>query len=269
MKKISIIFTLIFISCGVNSQFDKYYKQEKYEEAYKILRNNGNPNKLSYKERELKSIINLVICGKNDYLPILDSILLKPSPKTMYSWYDFSKAWLRFISATSAQDYVNILAILPQEPFYEPKIEQLRLILQTHSLLQLKRYQELLTNLNNSPHAKNNSDLLYIQGLAQYHLSNKNAIKSFQQMIRVSTNDQLKSLGYFYIAKILEQNGDNQEAEKQYLNAWNLSPNNAELNFEIGKSLQKNKYDDLHYRFYRAALRINENLAEAWYHLNI
>jgi len=271
-NKILIIFFL-FVSlnkCSVNYRFDKYYKQKNYKAAYQVLRNNGNPNKLSYKERELKSILHLIITGQNQYLSVLDSILLKPAPKTMYSWYDFSKAWLRYISATSTQDYLNILLILPKTSFKERKIEHLRLIIQSHSLLQLKRYQEIISNLYNSSYTKNNSDILYIQGLAYFSLKDYNqAIKSFRRILRVSTNDQLKSLTYYYIATILENKGDLNEAETYYFNAWNLYPNNAKLNYNIGTLLQKKKYDDLHYRFYRASLRLNEDLAEAWYRLNI
>lgn len=269
--KLSLIFFLIMLAnCSNYYRFDQLYNKQDYENAYVVLKQKENINQDSYRERELKVVLHLATEGKIEYLPILDNILLKPIPNNMTNWYDLSKTWIRFISAQTPTDYKNILTIIPKESFKENSIEQLRLIIQSHSLLRLKRYQEILAYLKISPHAKNSSDLIYIKGMALYNLSNNtDALLKFQALVRTSANPILKSLGYFYIADILEKEGSIKKAESAYFNAWNLNPTHAELNFRIGRILQKKAYTDLHARFYRASLRLNENMAEAWYYLNM
>ena len=93
--------------------------------------------------------------------------------------------------------------------------------------------------------------------------------KSLVSLIKISSNPTLKSFGYFYLGSIKEKEEKYDEAEDCYMKAWDLNPKNAELNFRLGKILQKKSYSDLHSRFYRASLRLNENMAESWYYLNM
>jgi len=272
IKKIFFILFLcsITVKCGVNQNFDKLYSNQEYNKAYDFLKNKGNINSLSYQERELKVLLHLAISDITTFLPLLDDVLSKDIPKTMTNWYSLSRSWIRFLSAETDVDYQNILVTLPRIPFQENKTEQLRLIIQVHSLSRLKRYQEAFAYLNASKLTDSSSDLMYIKGIALQNLNQIDlAKKSFEHLISISVNNKLKSLSYFHLGNILVQENNLQQAQYYYSQAWNLNPYQAELNFQLGKILQKKAYNDLHYRYYRASLRLNENLAEAWYYLNI
>ena len=271
IKTLFIIFLCLnFVKCTTNQKFDKFYSNQEYHKAYNILKNNENINSLSYQERELKVLLHLAISDIDTFLPLLDDALLKNIPKTMTNWHSLSRSWIKFLSAKTNIDYQNILVTLPRIPFQEKKTEQLRLIIQTHSLSRLKRYQEALAYLNASDLTDSSSDLIYIKGIALQNLKQlEYAKKSFEHLINISSNNKLKSLSYFHLGNILVQENDLQQAQQFYIQAWNLNPYQAELNFQLGKILQKKNYSDLHYRYYRASLRLNENLAEAWYYLNI
>ena len=272
VKKILLIIFLCLniVQCSTNQKFDKLYSNQEYHKAYNILKNNKNINSLSYQERELKVLLHLATSDVTTFLPLLDNALLKEIPQTMTNWHSLSRSWIKFISAETDIDYQNILSSLPRIPFQEKKTEQLRLIIQTHSLSRLKRYQEALAYLNASKLTDSSSDLIYIKGIALQNLNQiELAKKAFKHLIEISSNDKLKSLAYFYLGNILAQENNLQQAQEFYVQAWNLNPYQAELNFQLGKILQKKSYSDLHYRYYRASLRLNENLAEAWYYLNI
>lgn len=261
---------LTIVGCSTNQNFDKLYFNQEYHKAYNLLKNKGNNNSLSYQERELKVLLHLAISDVTTYLPLLDDALLKNIPKTMTNWHSLSRSWIKFLSAETDIDYQNILVTLPRIPFQEKKTEQLRLIIQTHSLSRLKRYQEALAYLNANKITDSSSDLMYIKGIALQNLNQiELAKKAFKHLINISSNDKLKSLSYFYLGNILAQENNLEQAQQHYSQAWNLNPYQAELNFQLGKILQKKSYSDLHYRYYRASLRLNENLAEAWYYLNI
>ena len=272
IKKILLILFLClnFVKCTANQKFDEFYSNQEYNKAYNILKNKGNINSLSYQERELKVLLHLAISDVTTFLPLLDDALLKDIPKTMTNWHSLSRSWIKFLSAETDIDYQNILVTLPRIPFQEKKTEQLRLIIQTHSLSRLKRYQEALAYLNSSDLTDSSSDLIYIKGIALQNLSQvEHAKKAFEHLINISSNNKLKSLSYFHLGNIFVKENDLQQAQQFYMHAWNLNPYQAELNFQLGKILQKKSYSDLHYRYYRASLRLNENLAEAWYYLNI
>ena len=275
IKYIKKIFIIIFlcltiVGCSTNHNFDKLYINQEYHKAYNLLKNKGTDNSLSYQERELKVLLHLAISDVPTFLPLLDDALLKPIPKTMTNWHSLSRSWIKFLSAETEIDYQNILVTLPRIPFQEKKTEQLRLIIQTHSLSRLKRYQEALAYLNASKLTDSSSDLIYIKGIALQNLNQiESAKKSFEHLIDISTNKKLKSLSYFHLGNIFIDEDNLEQAQQYYVQAWNLNPFQAELNFQLGKILQKKSYDDLHYRYYRASLRLNENLAEAWYYLNI
>ena len=275
VKYIKKIFIVIFlcltiVGCSINQSFDKLYVNQEYHKAYNLLKNKGNDNSLSYQERELKVLLHLAISDIPTFLPLLDEALLKSIPKTMTNWHSLSRSWIKFLSAETDIDYQNILATLPRIPFQEKKTEQLRLIIQTHSLSRLKRYQEALAYLNASKLTDNSSDLMYIKGISLQNLNQiEYAKKAFEHLINISTNKKLKSLSYFHLGNIFIQENNLKQAQQYYIEAWNLNPYQAEVNFQLGKILQKKAYSDLHYRYYRASLRLNENLAEAWYYLNI
>ena len=270
-KTFIIIFLfLTIVGCSTNQSFDKLYVNQEYHKAYNLLKNKGNDNSLSYQERELKVLLHLAISDIPAFLPLLDEALLKNIPKTMTNWHSLSRSWIKFLSAETDIDYQNILVTLPRVPFQEKRTEQLRLIIQTHSLSRLKRYQEALSYLNASKLTDNSSDLMYIKGIALKNLNQiEYAKKTFEHLINISANKKLKSLSYFHLGNILVQENNLEQAQQYYSQAWNLNPYQAELNFQLGKILQKKAYSDLHYRYYRASLRLNENLAEAWYYLNI
>ena len=272
IKKILIIIILCLnlVTCTVNQNFDKLYSNQEYHKAYNLLKNKGNDNSLSYQERELKVLLHLAISDVTTFLPLLDDALLKSIPKTMTNWHSLSRSWIKFLSAETDIDYQNVLVTLPRIPFQEKKTEQLRLIIQTHSLSRLKRYQEALAYLNASKLTDSSSDLMYIQGIALQNLNQiEYAKKSFEHLINISSNKKLKSLSYFHLGNIFVQENKLEQAQQYYMQAWDLNPYQADLNFQLGKILQKKAYGDLHYRYYRASLRLNENLAEAWYYLNI
>ena len=272
IKKILIIIFLCLnlVKCTVNQNFDKLYSNQEYHKAYNLLKNKGNDNSLSYQERELKVLLHLAISDVTTFLPLLDDALLKSVPKTMTNWHSLSRSWIKFLSAETDIDYQNVLVTLPRIPFQEKKTEQLRLIIQTHSLSRLKRYQEALAYLNASKLTDSSSDLMYIQGIALQNLNQiEYAKKSFEHLINISSNKKLKSLSYFHLGNIFVQENKLEQAQQYYMQAWDLNPYQADLNFQLGKILQKKAYGDLHYRYYRASLRLNENLAEAWYYLNI
>ncbi len=272
IKKILIIIFLCLnlVTCTVNQNFDKLYSNQEYHKAYNLLKNKGNDNSLSYQERELKVLLHLAISDVTTFLPLLDDALLKSVPKTMTNWHSLSRSWIKFLSAETDIDYQNVLVTLPRIPFQEKKTEQLRLIIQTHSLSRLKRYQEALAYLNASKLTDSSSDLMYIQGIALQNLNQiEYAKKSFEHLINISSNKKLKSLSYFHLGNIFVQENKLEQAQQYYMQAWDLNPYQADLNFQLGKILQKKAYGDLHYRYYRASLRLNENLAEAWYYLNI
>ena len=272
IKKILIIIFLCLnlVTCTVNQNFDKLYSNQEYHKAYNLLKNKGNDNSLSYQERELKVLLHLAISDVTTFLPLLDDALLKSIPKTMTNWHSLSRSWIKFLSAETDIDYQNVLVTLPRIPFQEKKTEQLRLIIQTHSLSRLKRYQEALAYLNASKLTDSSSDLMYIQGIALQNLNQiEYAKKSFEHLINISSNKKLKSLSYFHLGNIFVQENKLEQAQQYYMQAWDLNPYQADLNFQLGKILQKKAYGDLHYRYYRASLRLNENLAEAWYYLNI
>ena len=270
-KTLIIIFLCLnLVKCTVNQNFDKLYSNQEYHKAYNLLKNKGNDNSLSYQERELKVLLHLAISDVTTFLPLLDDALLKSVPKTMTNWHSLSRSWIKFLSAETDIDYQNVLVTLPRIPFQEKKTEQLRLIIQTHSLSRLKRYQEALAYLNASKLTDSSSDLMYIQGIALQNLNQiEYAKKSFEHLINISSNKKLKSLSYFHLGNIFVQENKLEQAQQYYMQAWDLNPYQADLNFQLGKILQKKAYGDLHYRYYRASLRLNENLAEAWYYLNI
>ena len=274
-KNIKQIILIVFlfltvVKCSNNQVFDKLYYNQEYNKAYEYLKNNNTFNSLFYQERELKVLLHLAISDVAIYLPLLDEALLKDIPQTMTNWNFLSRSWIRFLSAKTDIDYQNILFILPRIPFQEKKIEQLRLIIQTHSLSRLKKYQEALAYLNSSDLTDSSSDLIYIKGIALQNLNQLDqAKKTFKNVINISSNNKLKSLSYFHLGNILVEEKNLKQAEKYYMQAWNLNPYQAELNFQIGKILRTKSYSDLHYRYYRASLRLNENLAEAWYYLNL
>ncbi|MDK2817904.1 MAG: hypothetical protein KFW21_00450 [Spirochaetota bacterium] len=275
IKNIKQIMFIVFlfltiVKCSNTQIFDKLYYNQEYDKAYEYLKNNNTFNSLSYQERELKVLLHLAISDVAIYLPLLDEALLKDIPQIMTNWNFLSRSWIRFLSAETDIDYQNILFILPRIPFQEKKIEQLRLIIQTHSLSRLKKYQEALAYLNASDLTDSSSDLIYIKGIALQNLNQfDQAKKTFKNVINISTNNKLKSLSYFHLGNILVKEKNLKQAEKYYMQAWNLNPYQAELNFQIGKILRTKSYSDLHYRYYRASLRLNENLAEAWYYLNL
>ncbi len=257
-------------SCGSYYNFDKLYAKQDYKQAYQVLKNSGDTGLPSYQERELKVVFKLALQGNPVYLPILDATLSKPTPKNMTNWDSLARAWIRFLSASTELDFQNVVVMIPQKPIKDSSIEQLKLIIYTHSLLRLKRYQEVIATLKISSHTKNSSDLLYIKGVAEYQMDLlEESEKSLVSLIKISSNPTLKSFGYFYLGSIKEKEEKYDEAEDCYMKAWDLNPKNAELNFRLGKILQKKSYSDLHSRFYRASLRLNENMAESWYYLNM
>lgn len=261
---------ILILSCDTSRKFDTFYAQQSYQEAYTHLKTYGDPLSFSYRERELKALLHLTISHPSIYLPLLDNALLQDIPKTMTNWHQLSRSWIRFLSATTDIDYQNILNLIPEKPFKEQKAEQLRLIIKGTSLLNLSRYQEVLSQLKASELTAKTSDLLYIQGLSEYHLQRYTEAKnSFQQLLSLASNTSLKSLGYYYLGMILSSEGDLESAQSHYRRALDLNPYQAEINFQMGKALQKQSYKDLPSRFYRASLRLNEDLAEAWYYLNI
>ncbi|MGL5955895.1 MAG: CDC27 family protein [Brevinema sp.] len=265
------ILAVFFVSCNSShNKFDVLYYNQEYQQAYEFLRANPNPNSLFYREREIKVLLFLALQDTQTYLPLLDNILVQDIPEPLQVWYYLVRSWIRFISAKTTTDYQNIISIIPKEPFSDPNAEQLRLTIQSHSLVQLEQYQEAFAYLNASAITKNSSDLLYLKGITLIKLKQlSEAATAFQNAIAVSSVPRLQSLAYFQLGNLAVQDKLWEQAEEYYLNAWQLNPHQAELNFQLGKALQKKSYRDLHYRFYRASLRLNENLAEAWYHLNI
>ncbi|MGL4367504.1 MAG: tetratricopeptide repeat protein [Brevinemataceae bacterium] len=266
-----LLIVLMISSCGQYNQFDKLYKNKEFANAYRVLQNTHKENLESFKEREIKVIIHLVISGHNEYLSILDSLLISEPSPNLQIWHDFARSWIRFVSAKTSVDFENVLKTLPKQTLKEVDLEQIRLIIYAHSLLELKEYKRLISYFSTRNISHKNSELLYLQGLTYMKLEdNAKAQQYFQSMIRNTANNQLKALGYFYIGEIVERERKTDLAEKYYLRSWELEPQNAELNLRLGRLIQqKNKYNDLHYRFYRASLRIDKNTAESWYYLNI
>lgn len=257
------------VSCNKYSDFDQLYYKKQYNEAYNMLKNKSS-NSLSFQERELKVLLFLAIQETSTYLPLLDNVLLKNTDTHLLPYNNLARAWIRFISAETKEDYESVFEQTPKTPFKESKIEHLRLLIQTHSLLRLGQQQEAIAYLQASSLTKNSSDLLYIKAVAHEELKQyKEATKDFKALVKTTSNNKLKAIAYFYLGNIAHNTKEFDKAKEYYLLSWNLDPFNAELNFQLGKIFQKNSYNDLHYRFYRSSLRLNENLAEAWYRLNI
>ncbi len=269
MVRYYLLILLFITSCNKYSEFDTLYHSQEYQPAYDLLKKSTS-NSTEYQERELKVLLFLAIQNTQVYLPFLDDALLKPIHEINQPWHDLSRSWVRFISASTLTDYQNIVYLIPRTPFKDHSAEQLRLTIQTHSLAKLKQYQEALAYLNASPITKNSSDLLYIKGQALLELKQyEESSEAFLRLTAIATNQKLKSLAFFYLGNIAMKTGDTDKADEYYFSAWQLNPYLAEINFQFGKLLQQKKYTDLHYRFYRASLRLNEDLAEAWYYLNI
>lgn len=268
----SLLLSLLFIvvSCNKYSAFDELYYTKQYNEAYKLLKNKPS-NSLSYQERELKVLLFLSIQETSTYLPLLDNALLKNHDlEELKAYHDLARGWIRFISAETREDYEAVFEQIPKMPFKERKIEHLRLLIQTHALVNLGQQQEAIAYLQASDLTKYSSDLIYIKALSHNELNqNESAKKEFSTLIKTTDNNELKAIAYFHLGNIANDEQQFNQAEKYYLKSWELDPYNAQLNFQIGKIFQKKSFNDLHYRFYRASLRLNENIAEAWYRLNI
>ncbi|MGL4677513.1 MAG: hypothetical protein ACRCWI_07600 [Brevinema sp.] len=265
-----VFLTLFFVSCNTYNKFDALYYNQEYQQAYDYLKTQGTSTSLLYQEREVKVLLFLALQDTQKYLPLLDHVLTQNAPESLQVWHNLVRSWIRFISAKTTIDYQNVLSVIPKEPFPDYNAEQLRLTIQSHSLIRLEQYQEAVAYLNASKITKNSSDLLYLKGIALIKLKQSSkAIEAFRNTITITKITQLQSLAYFQLGNIAVQDKLWSKAEEYYLKAWQLNPQQAELNFELGKVLQKKSYRELHYRFYRASLRLNENLAEAWYYLNI
>ncbi len=270
MAKHYCLLILIFISsCNKFSEFDTLYYNQDFKPAYELLQKNTF-NSPSYQERELKVLLFLTIQDTSTYLPILDNALLKQIYEENQPWHDLAKSWIRFISASTIADYQNIAYLIPRLPFKDNNAELHRLSIQTHSLVKLKQYQEALAYLTTSDLTKNSSDLLYIQGISLLELKYfDESDKIFSKLLTITSTPKLKALSYFHLGNIAMKNNDLKKAYDYYFKSWEINPHLAEVNFQIGKLLKQQKYSSLHYRFYRASLRLNEDLAEAWYYLNI
>lgn len=265
------ISTFSILSCTANSHFDQLYAKQKYEEAYNILRTKHlNHNSDSYKNREFKVVTALVVTGQENYFPVFDTLLLKPIPNKMIHWHNFAKAWIRFISAETDKDFVNVLEILPTKSLEDPNMELVRLSIQSHSLIKLERYQEMLLNLSQSKLANQKSELVYLQALSYFKLKNyKKSQEFFNKLLSITENNRLKSLAYFYLGEIQLDQNDQKKALAFYLKSWDCEPYNAETNFKIGMILKKTESSAISIRFLKSALRLNENLASAWFELNM
>lgn len=269
MAKYCFLLLLLVVSCNKYSEFDTLYNNQEYQSAYELLKKDAS-NSPTYQERELKVLLFLAIQNTQIYLPLLDDVLLGKIDESNQPWHDLSRAWVRFISAKTLTDYQNIAYLVPQSPFNDNNAEQLRLTIQTHSLLQLKQYQEALAYLEASAITKNSTDLLYIKGhvlleSGQY----EEASQTFLRLTSITSNKKLSALAFFYLGNIAIKMKDLDKADEYYLSSWRLNPYLSEVNFQIGRLLQQKKYSYLHSRFYRASLRLNEDHAEAWYYLNI
>lgn len=270
IKYIILLLFLGFSTCSSYTEIDKLYTQGEFEQAYNLLKNK-NINTRKYKEYELKLVMQIVMSGNKDFLPLLDALLLQSPPEQMHVWQDLARAWIRFISAQNNEDFRAVLEILPDFVFKDQSFERIRLAMQTHALTKLGRYQEVIFNLEGKKNImQKNSELLYLQGNAYQHMADdQKALNSFNEASKLSQNAMLKALANFKMAEIYERNNDRIQAQKNYLVSWELQPYNAELNFRLGKLLSQQEYEGLHQRFYRAALRLDENNAEAWYYLNL
>ncbi|MGL4394787.1 MAG: tetratricopeptide repeat protein [Brevinema sp.] len=266
----SILLIFFLSSCTSGMKFERLFSQQEYVKAYEVLRKNPKPNSAKYQSQELKGVIALVVNGHNEYIPVLEAILPKSYPEKNQQWVSFGRAWMRFMSAEKEEEFAGVLDILPAKKFSDPSIELLRLSIQSHALLKLDRYQEMLMHLDDSPLTPNSSDLLYLKGLAQLKLDNLfQAERLFKKSISVTKNEKLQALGYFYLGEISERKNNEEKAFEYYTISWELEPYNAETNFRIGTLLQKRSTESLHTRFYKTALRLNDNLANAWFSLNI
>ncbi|MGL4562168.1 MAG: tetratricopeptide repeat protein [Brevinema sp.] len=273
MKKqfLCISLFLLFVSCTTNMKFDQLFLKQEYKQAYELLRKrNSTKNSPQYKSRELKAVLALVINGHTEYLSILEALLSTPQEYQMNNWVMFARAWIRFISATKTEEFANVLEILPSQKFEDPHIELLRLSIQSHSLLKLEQYQILLMHLKESKLSQKSSDLLYLQAVSYLKIKDtKQSEKNFKKVLEMTENERLKSLSYFYLGEIQQQLNNDEKAFEYYLLSWELEPYNSETNFRIGTLLQKKSTDSLHTRFFKSALRLNENIAAAWLALNL
>ncbi len=266
MAKIILLFLLFTACSSTYRHFDALYGAREYREAYALLRQKPNDS-TAYLERELKVLLLLAMEDTQTYLPLLDQILMRRAAPELQDLHNVSRAWIRFISAGSDSDYSNIIAVIPRLPQDDQVIEQIRLIIQAHSLVNLEQYGQTAAYLKVSPLTAGSSDLLYLKGYSHMKLGqNEDAAKDFLALTEITQNPELESLAYYYLG-MLSENPD--DAVKYMFEAWRLNPYQAEINFELGKMLENGQYQDLHYRFFRASLRLNEDLAESWYRLNI
>ncbi|MGL4388315.1 MAG: tetratricopeptide repeat protein [Brevinema sp.] len=269
-KILLLIVLLLSSSCATSMRFEYLFSKKEYKKAYTLLRKNPKPNSSKYQSQELKAVIALVVHGNSEYLPVLEAILSKHYSEKMHPWILFARSWIRFMSASKVEEFAGILEILPSEKFSDVHIELLRLSIQSHSLLRLDRYQELLLHLDESSLTSKSSDLLYLKALAYLKLNNPHkAEKNFKKAISVTKNKRLESLSYFYLGEISQKRGDDKKSFEYYTISWELEPYNAETNFRIGTLLQKKGSESLHTRFFKTALRLNDNLANAWFSLNM
>lgn len=267
IKYLALAFLLALGSCTSYHKIESLYQKSRFSEAYALLQQQ-NPDSANYKAYQFKLAFLLVLEGDKNTLPLLDALLKAPPPQGAAEAHSLASAWGIYTAAKNNNDFKQILEIIPSRPLKDPFLEKVRLAMQSQSLLNLQRYKELVNNLEGK--TGRNSELLYMLAGAYKGLGeNDKALGLYEDVLRISESSVLKGLACFHSGDIYEQQQDTASAQKFYLQSWDYAAGNASLNFKLGRILSKGSYEALPQRFYRAALRLDENHAEAWYYLNM
>lgn len=263
---------LLGSACSAYYKFDELYDQGKYLEAYTTLQAINRTNSIQYQKRVYRAIIRLALQGDSDFIAKLKSTVTNYVHSELYAYSNFSMCYLQYLEThhSDQKQYLHIVSNfqnvrnIPDD--FRPESLQLRGL----SRFKIGEYEAAILDFHESFRLSPFIDNYYFIGLSYAVMEKQSeAFSYFDKVIGISNNPFLTGLAYYQKGEILYYQEKYQAALNEYMLAIQQYPNSANFNFKAGKCLQRLGYNTLAPHFFRIALRIQNNFANAWYFLNI
>lgn len=269
------------LSCINYEDFDAYYVEGDYYQAFQELQKFADKDDPEYYIRRFRVVIRIALDGDTDFFTKLEALVddYYDSPTeypSISNYVILAESFITFNNNDDYNDYVEIISNLSPINPVPPEFLSFAYKIRGIANYKIGNYESAVDDLKASYLIEPYIDNYYYIAMSYYGLGQyEESIRFLEDVTANSTDDFMKSLAYFQLGEIYYHeditNSDQNylKALKNYVNAVNSYSDSATYNYKIAKCLQKLGYETIFPRFLKTSLRIEPDYANAWYLLNI